>query len=340
MRRFIIIIAAAALIAVVAGPAQASSPGANGRVAYLLPDESELTHIWTSRPDGSDPRLLTDGAFSAFDESWSPDGRRLVYTTDRYATAPPPEPGFRVDVIVLDVATGEERLLTDGGINEQPSFSPDGSRILFASDLGTGTPKGLFTMRASDGGDLRKLTGVPPGAGFLQSPRFSPDGTMLAFTGARHPQEGRPGRNADWTGATGALYVGRADGTAISRITAWGRVSDSQIDWAPDSKRLVFETQWQHGTGPDLFVIRPDGSGLRNLTDDPNLTPSKPFRASFDPTWSPDGSLIMFDCAPGELSFWDLCTIHPDGSDRTVVASTPGDEDTPAWQPAPVETSR
>ncbi|MGH9287854.1 MAG: hypothetical protein ACRD0V_06095 [Acidimicrobiales bacterium] len=64
-------------------------------------------------------------------------------------------------------------------------------------------------------------------------------------------------------------------------------------------------------------------------------TPGHPFRASFDPTSAPDGSVILFNCAPGNISLWDLCTIRPDGTQRTTVASTPGNEDTPAWQPIP-----
>jgi Tol biopolymer transport system component len=338
MRRAIAI--AAALLASLAPPAWASFPGANGRVAFLQADSDGFDHIWTSLPDGSDRRQLTRGSYSTFDEAWSPDGRRLVYSTDRYATAPPPDPGFRIDVVVRDMATGAERLLTHGGINEQPSFSADGSRIVFALTGADGNGRGIFTMRASDGGDVRQLTGVPAGADFLQSPRLSPDGEQLAFTGARHPRDGQPGRASPWAGITGALYVANASGAHVRRITDWGTRADSQLDWSPDSARLVFETEWGRGLGPDLFVINRDGSGLRNLTNDPNLTPAMPLRASFDPTWSPDGWIIMFNCAPGELSMWDLCTIHPDGTDRTLVASTPGDEDTPAWQPLPAQVAR
>jgi Tol biopolymer transport system component len=339
MRRIAIL--AAALIAVLAAPAQASFPGVNGRVAYLLPDADGFWHIWTANPDLSDARQLTGGAFSTWDETWSADGRELVYSTDRYATAPPPDPGFRVDIAVRNLDTGTERLLTHGGINEQPSFSPDGTRVLYAStDPTTGEGEGLFTIRATDGGGRRKVVDVPAGAEVLQWPRYSPDGSTIAFAGMRHPQDLRPGHSSDLSGATGAIYTVNADGTKLRRITAWGTISDSQLDWSPDGTRLVFETNWRPGTGPDLWIINADGTGLRNLTDDPNLTPSMPFRASFDPTWAPDGSLIMFNCAPGALSLWDLCTIRPDGTGRTTVAATEGDEDTPAWQPVPVGSLR
>jgi Tol biopolymer transport system component len=339
MRSIVVAIAVAALA--IAAPAQASFPGANGRIAYLLPDGDGLTHIWVANPDLTGAHQLTAAQFSAWDEAWSADGRSLVYSTDRYATAPPPDPGFRVDIVVRDLATGTERLLTRGGINEQPSFSPDGTRVLFArTDPATGEGLGLFTIDATTGGGRRQVIDVPTGARTLQWPRYSPDGSAIAFAGMRHPQEVAPGRSSDLSGATGAVYTVAADGTRLRRITPWGMISDSQVDWAPDGGQLVFETNWRPGTGPDLWIVGADGSGLRNLTHDPNLTPSNPFRASFDPTWSPDGSSIMFNCAPGELSLWDLCTIHPDGSGRSLVASTPGDEDTPAWQPLPARASR
>jgi hypothetical protein len=48
----------------------------------------------------------------------------------------------------------------------------------------------------------------------------------------------------------------------------------------------------------------------------------------------------MFGCGRGARSLWDLCTIRPDGTGRSTVAATEGDEDPPAWQPIPVGSLR
>ena len=310
-------------------PASAEWPGANGRIAYLLDDADGFTHIWWANPDLSDAEQLTFGPFSDFDEAWSADGHVLVFSTDRYVTAPPPEPGFRIDIVTLNVATGVQQLLTTGGINEQPSFSPDGDRILFAkTDPFTGLG-GLFTIRASDGGDLQQVIGLPQDVDFLQWPRYSPDGSQIAFTAVKGPAW----RQAGGASNTGAVYVVSADGSGLRRLTPFGHLLDLEVNWSPDGTELVMQTNWRPGNRPSLWIMNADGSDLRRLTDESPLADGQPFQASFAPTWAPDGSVIMFICAPGEVSFWDLCTIRPDGTGRTLVASTPEDEHRPAWQP-------
>jgi hypothetical protein len=56
---------------------------------------------------------------------------------------------------------------------------------------------------------------------------------------------------------------------------------------------LAFETDWRSGAGPELYVVRPDGTALRNLTGNPSLTPNT-LEASSDPAWAPDGSRVLF----------------------------------------------
>src|SRR5262245_22208241 len=123
------LLAASLLMFGTVAPALATYPGANGRIAFELQDQDGLTHLWWANPDRSDLEQLTFGAYSTWDPAWSADGRMLVFSTDRFSTAPPPEPGFRVDIVTLDVVTGHQKfIVTDANINEQPSFSPDGSR--------------------------------------------------------------------------------------------------------------------------------------------------------------------------------------------------------------------
>jgi TolB protein len=321
--------------AVAASPARAAYPGANGRIAYQIEDENGPTHLWWANPDLSDPQQLTFGDYNTENPAWSSDGKMLVFSTDQYATAPPPEPGFRIDIGTLNVVTGEQHVLTTGGIfKENPSFSPDGSRILFAM----GNPfdpaeQGLFTIRASDGGDLQRVIGLPNGVDYPQWPRYSPDGSRIAFTGVKEAswhQQGDAPRE-------GAVYVVNADGTDLKRLTPFGDLLNFEVYWSPDGTQLVMQSDWRPGTRPSLWIMNADGSDLHRLTDEMpiNAMQSQFFQASFAPTWAPDGSVIMFNCAPGELSFWDFCTIHPDGTGRTVVRSTPEFEHRPAWQPVP-----
>jgi len=128
-----------------------------------------------------------------------------------------------------------------------------------------------------------------------------------------------------------------ADGSGLHRLTPEGFMFNYTVEWSPDGAQLVMQTDWRPGTRPSLWIVNADGSGLRRLTDElpvPAMQ-SKYFQASFAPTWAPDGSVVMFNCAPGELSFWDFCTIRPDGSGRTLVRSTPEFEHRPTWQPVP-----
>jgi TolB protein len=335
-------IAVGCLIAAASAPAaSAAYPGANGRIAYQVEGEDGPTHLWWADPDLSDAEQLTFGDRDQFDAAWSPDGTTLVYTTDENATEPPPLPGFRLDIATLNVMTGEQHLFEATGavVAEQPSFSPDGQRILFAGcfaacDASSDIAPGLFTIRASDGLDLQRVPGVgPTGRDYLQWPRYSPDGTRIAFTRVKEAawqSDGHPPRE-------GAVYVVNADGSGLRRLTPFGDLTTFEVDWSPDGTQLVMQSDWRPGTRPSVWIMNSDGSDLHRLTDEIPVPAkqSKYFQASFAPTWAPDGSVIMFNCAPGELSFWDFCTIRPDGTGRTVVRSTPEFEHRPTWQPVP-----
>lgn len=320
--------------ALVASPTMAAYPGSNGRIAYQVEgDNGSPTHLWWANPDLSDPQQLTFGDRDEFDAAWSADGTTLVFSTDRFATAPPGEPGFRVDIMTLNVVTGELKAFVGGGdIKEQPSFSPDGSRILYAyTDPFGDLAPGLYTMRASDGGDVRQVAGMPPGHYFLQWPRYSPDGSRISFAAVNWSTFRQRG-SAPFQGA---IFVVNADGTGLHRLTPEGFMFNYTAEWSPDGSQLVMQTDWRPGTRPSLWTVNSDGSGLRRLTDELPIPAmqSQYFQASFAPAWAPDGSVIMFNCAPGELSFWDFCTIHPDGTGRTLVRSTPEFEHRPTWQP-------
>jgi dipeptidyl aminopeptidase/acylaminoacyl peptidase len=149
---------------------------------------------------------------------------------------------------------------TPGSSEHDPAWSPDRSRIVFASDV-TGVNY-LYVVNV-DGTGLRQLTF---GFGSDIQPAWSPDGTQIAFVS----------RRADlWF----QVHIMNADGTNIRALTSLATVQQNP-SWAPDSRRIAFQC------GAALCLINADGSGLQTW-----------FSSSINagkPDWSPDGRRIAF----------------------------------------------
>jgi Tol biopolymer transport system component len=321
------------ILALTSAPAALGSfPGPNGRISFARYDADGFEQIWTANPDLTAAEQLTavPGA-NSIGSAWAPDNSRIAFDSDRSGTG--------VDIYTMKPDGSELQQLTSGGFNGEPSYSPDGTHIVFESDRGHfPEEEGMYQMR-TDGSDVRLIVPASAAGGFVvAAPKYSPDGATLAFTAFRHPRDGKPGRPGDLTGATGAVFLADADGNHVRRLTPWGRNTTGGLDWAPDGSMLAFETEWRPGDGPDLFVVRPDGTGLRNLTNNPSLTP-KLLEASSDPAWAPDGSRILFNHAHvvDDAFGFDLFSIRPDGTGRTLVEYTPAWEDEPAWGSAPLK---
>src|SRR5262249_3567645 len=104
-------------------PAQATFPGKNGRIVFVQgPD------IYTMNPDGSDVKQLTNlGPYNgAFWESWSPDGKQIVFNEYR-------SPDFLGQLWLMNAYGSNQRLLLDDTDfdDEIPSFTPDGTSVVF-----------------------------------------------------------------------------------------------------------------------------------------------------------------------------------------------------------------
>jgi len=169
----------------------------------------------------------------------------------------------------------------------------------------------IYTMRG-DGADTIRLT-TPATGGY--EPAFSPDGARVAW--------------ANRAGGSGDLWVMNADGSAPTAVTS-GSADDTQPSWSPDGRQVVFSAN-RVGTAASqrqLWVVRLDGTGLRQLTFPPaaNLQ-------DVDPAWSPDGSLILFTryVLGSGTSSVRVVTVA-DGTER-ALAMPPGSYRFPAWVP-------
>ncbi|MFF4350157.1 amidohydrolase family protein [Streptomyces sp. NPDC001530] len=152
-------------------------------------------HVWTMRPDGSDVRQRTDGPWDDRGPAWSPDGTRIAFASERGGD---PVAGSPYRIHVLDLGSGELTRVTglsgqDGPLQDgswedfDPTWSPDGRRILFVRAKAVTTPSG-------PGVEARTLAAVPAdGAGpvavehteteaaQVMTPSLAPDGRRLAY---------------------------------------------------------------------------------------------------------------------------------------------------------------
>ncbi len=219
----------------------------------------------------------------------SPDGRRVAYYDERVD-----------DLWVAHLPSGAHGNLsrTEADLDYMPTWSPDGSRIAFAS-LGTGE-LGLYVVNA-DGTGLRRLTADPePATHRDYAPAWSPNGERIAFASDRD--------------GTMQIWTMRADGTDLRQVTAGATTRGYEPSWSPDATRLVFRRVSNVGGGggarTDLAIVNADGTGLVELP----LAGTEAW-----PSWSPDGTRIAFS---SNLPTTDtrLYTIAPDGTRLTEIA--------------------
>lgn len=121
-------------------------------------------------------------------------------------------------------------------------------------------------------------------------------------------------------------FHSRHYGTDRDYNLTWAQKSNSPGPW-PDGKKIVFEMfpQVNGQETANIATINADGTGFTQLTFN---APGK--GASIDPSWSPDGTKIVFRHCPS-TSFCDLFTMNPDGSDVTQITKTAAGEFWPQW---------
>lgn len=253
--------------------------GMGGWIAYG-DAYSDTGGIWAMDPERPAIRqqLSTHGGEPL---AWSSDGSKLLVlrVSGQGATADG-------SLSVLN-ADGSETLLIDAGAGHglQGSFSPDGSKVVYAKTVFDGSaPDGIYLVDAAGGTPRRILTAGRRwysafghrARSLLLWPTFSPDGSQIAYIdGMGDHSNSLRVMNAD---GSGSRVVLRDHGLMHNTAFPGGLV------WSPDGSRLALGL----GYIPDtIYVVGADGSGLTRLAK------------GADPHWSPDGSRISFERMDG-----------------------------------------
>jgi hypothetical protein len=294
------------ILAVTALPASAKVHGPNGRIVFGRYDPTVGDfHAFIINADGSNEKQLLPGIAEC--PTWSPDGEKVLVCVAnakgliRPATLEPDGSDFTL----LDVH--------DPSLNLGCAAWSSRGRLACESwdDLHPNRPAGIFTVRASDGGGLMRITTNPYG-GHDRVGDYSPDGSRIVF-GRENPPTQQIG-----------LFVVNANGSDLHQISAW-QPDFGTASWSPDGRWILTD----NGQG-ELYVVRPDGTDLHPIS----LQVSSG-HAAFQPSWSPDGRRIVFSLYLASTGHVDLFTAKADGSDLQQLTDTPDDEEFANWGTSP-----
>ncbi len=289
------------LAALLALPAYGTAPGKNGQIVF---SSNAPRRLWVIQPDGTGLRKLvtTKGSHNDVEPDWSPDGSKIafdrcdrsyqscqVWRINADGTAlkrlhscncgmPAWSPngkqlavtrGFGgglngqakfTEIFVLNIIGGGLRQLTRltssspySANLDHPVWAPDGKRLVFeVHNSRSGEPanrKALFVINA-DGSEQRQLT---PWSLNGSDPDWSPAGNLILFRSV-------PGREQH-----GNLYTINADGSDLKQLTRYPAPKPLFAgSFSPDGKWIAY-SRFTSG-GPGVFVMRRDGTGLRQVS--------------------------------------------------------------------------
>lgn len=238
---------------------------------YILPLTADL------KPAGAPIRITRESGMVR-GVAWTPDGRGLVFSSGGHLAM---SRLYRLAVPSTDRPhDAEPELLPFGEQSISVSISKTG-RLVYSAQSRDAS---IWSIALNSGKDSPVPTPVVPSTFDEQTPAYSPNGNRLAFASTRSGVE--------------EIWVANADGSNPAQITSMGGPQCANPQWSPvDGQTILFNSRRESST--DLYLIRPDGSDLRQITNDPAETN--------EPRWSRDGRTIYFGSnKTGRFEVWKM----------------------------------
>jgi len=233
-----------------------------------------LNDLWLWDIEGGEPRPLTDDPYLEMAPEWSPDGKKIAYSTDKGGTE---------DIYIIDLESGNETQLTDipDKSIRNAAWSPDGSQIAFQDHTGVTSTVNIETGEITE--VIEELT-------YPGKPAWGPGGNTLALTAIKtFSDRFREGLNQV---LTVNLETGEQNYSAPIPEESFKSLSNRETSgpvWSPDGKHMAYIVESQ------LYVIPVDENG--EATGDPRLITED---IAESPSWSGDSNSLLY-LSNGEL---------------------------------------
>jgi dipeptidyl aminopeptidase/acylaminoacyl peptidase len=291
---------------------------------YLTGDRAEHLHAL----DLGTGRLtqLTSGAYAESDAAWSPDGRRIVFVSNREQE---PDASYRTDLWIVDAGNADrgatlKRLTDDERTKSEPAFSPDGRSIAFlvAADGVYGAPQ--VAVMPSGGGEVRVLTAAHDR--WVNDFQFSADGEWIYFVyenlGGNHvarvrPRDGRLEQVITGERAIGEFVVGKG-GAIVARVESANRGPELHAFVGGRETALTrihadFHERVALGAKESVHFKAPDGTDVQAfVTKPPGFDPGRRYPTILHIHGGPVGQFGWgFDFKPQYLAANGYVVVEP-----------------------------
>jgi len=255
-------------------------------VVYASTQHRQTADIYTKSTDGRTVTQLTTDPGNDVMPSFSPDGSRIAFTSDRDGSW---------DVYIMSANGGQAVQITSESTHElHPTWSPDGKFLAFCR-LGATSGRWEIWVTESNNPAVRKFLG------YGLFPEWAPTGNKIAFQRTRE----RGGRFFSvWS-----MDFVNGEGTNLTEIASSPVAAIVNPTWSPDGRRLAFATipnpEHKYGQRPenaDIWIIDIDGGARANLTNG--------LFVNLMPTWGQDNAIYFVSDRSGKDNIWSIDPTH------------------------------
>ncbi len=262
--------------------------------------------IYLFKQPGEPPQRLTTDPGLDYDPVVSPDGRWLVFCSERRGNP---------DLYALDLKRGgEPHLLIDSdAMEDQAAFSPDGKSLAFVSTFSDNADICLLPFRPDKTVSMTEAENLTRHLGGDFRPAFSPDGRKLAFSSDRDSPVTRRGRAGV---RSGDIYVLDLAERRLQRLTdapGW----DGSPAWSGDGKTIAFYSQrgltpTPHNQSARIWAMNADGSNQRVVTPDETL--------AISPEFLPGGRIVY--SRKTKEGLWQIVSVDAEGANERIESDS------------------